>query len=117
MTQLLVSVRSVIEAFDALAAGAGLIDVKEPARGSSVAFRANDPSALVSAATAGLGLAAVPCLLGDREPSLVRVTTLGFSRCDLFLVTHEQLRGASRVRAVSDFVVEVLQRNRTVIEG
>ena len=91
--------------------------LKEPARGSSVAFRANDPSALVSAATAGLGLAAVPCLLGDREPSLVRVTTLGFSRCDMFLVTHEQLRAASRVRAVSDFVVEVLQRNRTIIEG
>jgi len=34
MTQLLVSVRSVIEASDAFAAGAGLIDVKEPANGS-----------------------------------------------------------------------------------
>jgi uncharacterized protein (UPF0264 family) len=34
MTQLLVSVRSVAEARDALAGGAGLIDVKEPATGS-----------------------------------------------------------------------------------
>jgi DNA-binding transcriptional LysR family regulator len=91
--------------------------LKEPSRGSSVAFRANDPAALVSAATAGLGLAAVPCLLGDSEPSLVRVPTLGFARCDLFLVTHEQLRATSRVRAVGDFLVEVLRRNRAVIEG
>jgi DNA-binding transcriptional LysR family regulator len=85
--------------------------------GGSVTFRANDPSALVSAATAGLGLVAVPCMLGDREPSLVRVTALGFARCDLFLVTPEQLRGVPRVRAVADFVVDILGRNRAVIEG
>lgn len=91
--------------------------LKEPARGGVVAFRANDPAALVSAATAGLGLVAVPCLLGDREPSLVRVPALGFSRCELLLVTHEQLRRTARVRAVSDFVVDVLARHRSVVEG
>ena len=91
--------------------------LKDPARGGVVTFRANDPAALVSAATAGLGLVAVPCLLGDREPSLVRVTTLGFSRCELLLVTHEQLRSAPRIRAVSDFVVDVLREQRAVVEG
>jgi hypothetical protein len=56
-------------------------------------------------------------MLGDREPSLVRVTELGFSRCDLFLVSTEQLRGVARVRVVADFVIDVLERNREVIEG
>jgi DNA-binding transcriptional LysR family regulator len=85
--------------------------------GGTVTFRANDPSALVSAATSGLGLVAVPCMLGDREPSLVRVTALGFSRCDLLLVTPEELRGVPRVRAVADFVVDVLRDHRATIEG
>ena len=85
--------------------------------GGTVTFRANDPTALVSAATAGLGLVAVPCMLGDREPSLERVTTLGFSRCDLFLVTPEQLRAVPRVRAVADFVVDVLREHRALVEG
>jgi len=53
--------------------------MREPERGARIAFRANDPEALVGAATAGLGMCAVPCLLGDAEPALVRVKTLGFS--------------------------------------
>jgi DNA-binding transcriptional LysR family regulator len=91
--------------------------LREPARGARIAFRANDPEALVGAATAGLGLCAVPCLLGDAEPALVRVTTLGFSRCDLLLVTHEETRNVRRVRVVTDFVTEVFGRHRALIEG
>jgi DNA-binding transcriptional LysR family regulator len=82
-----------------------------------VAFRANDPMALVGAATAGLGLAAVPSLLGDAEPALRRVESLGFSRCDIYLITPEAVRATARVRAVSDFVVEVVQRNLPRLEG
>ena len=85
--------------------------------GGSIAFRANDPESLVSAATAGLGLAAVPCLLGDAESSLIRVPSLGFSRCDMFLVTHEQIRSTPRIVAVSRFVVDLLNRHRRLIEG
>ncbi len=91
--------------------------LRDPARGGRVAFRANDPEALVGAATAGLGLCAVPCMLGDQEPQLVRVPTLGFARCDLFLVTHEETRKTPRVRAVTEFLARVVQRNRALIEG
>lgn len=91
--------------------------LRDTPHGGTVAFRANDPVALVSAATAGLGLAAVPCLLGDPEPSLARVETLGFSRCDMYLVTHEQIRRAPRIRVVGDFVAAVLQKNRRLLEG
>lgn len=91
--------------------------MRDPARGGRIAFRANDPEALVGAATAGLGLCAVPCLLGDPEKALARVPTLGFSRCDLFLVTHTETRKTPRVRAVSDFIGQLLQDNRAAIEG
>lgn len=91
--------------------------MRDPACGARVAFRANDPEALVGAATAGLGLCAVPCLLGDPEPALARVETLGFSRCDLFLVTHTEIGKTPRVRAVTAFIVDVIAKNRVAIEG
>jgi DNA-binding transcriptional LysR family regulator len=49
----------------------------EPAWESRVVFRAGDPPGLASAAASGLGLAAIPCILGETEPSLRRVETLG----------------------------------------
>jgi molybdate transport repressor ModE-like protein len=91
--------------------------LREEETGGRIAFRANDPAALVSAASAGLGLCAVPCLLGDAEPALQRVKTLGFNRCDLFLVAPEGSRSLQRVKVVGDFLTEVLQRHRKQIEG
>lgn len=91
--------------------------LRDPERSGRVAFQANGPESLVAAATAGLGLCAVPCLLGDAEPSLVRVTTLGLSRCDLLLVSHEDTRRLPRTRVVSDFVVDLVRSRRATIEG
>lgn len=91
--------------------------LREAPHGGRVAFRANDPVALVGAATAGLGLCAVPCLLGDGEPVLVRVPSLGFESCDLFLVTPQDVKALARVKQVSAFVVSVLERHRHAIEG
>ena len=104
-------------AYEGLGGMPGFEWLRDAARRTHIAFRADDPEALVSAATAGLGLCAVPCLLGDPEPMLVRVETLGFSRCDLFLVTREEIRGTPRIRAVSEFVAELFQRNRAMVEG
>jgi len=82
----------------------------------TIVFRANDPEPLLSAASAGLGLAAAPALLGDAHPSLVRVVSLGIGKSDLFLLCPEELRHAPRVRAVSDFVAELLLRHRAQID-
>lgn len=91
--------------------------LRDPARGGRIAFRANDPEALLGAATAGLGLCAVPCLLGDPEAALERVETLGFGTCDLFLVTHTEIARSPRIRAVTQFVGELVARNKAAIEG
>jgi molybdate transport repressor ModE-like protein len=91
--------------------------MREPARGGHIAFRANDPEALVGAATAGLGLCAVPCLIADPEPSLARVESLGFARCDLFLVTHTETGKTPRVRAVTALIGALVEEHRAAIEG
>jgi hypothetical protein len=58
----------------------------------------------------------VPCQLGDSQPGLERVEALGVGRCEMFLICPEELRQAPRVRAVSDFVADVLARHRAQID-
>jgi DNA-binding transcriptional LysR family regulator len=103
--------------YESLGGMPGFEWLSEQGTGAKVAFRANDPVALVGAASAGLGLAAVPCLLGDAEPSLRRVPALGFARCDMFLVSTEAARTAARTRIVADFLASVFERNRAAIQG
>jgi DNA-binding transcriptional LysR family regulator len=103
--------------YESLGGMPGFEWLSQEGTGAKIAFRANDPVALVGAATAGLGLTAVPCLLGDAEPSLRRVPSLGFARCDLLLVATEAARSAARTRIVGDFLAGVFARNRSAIEG
>lgn len=59
--------------------------------------------AQIAAARAGVGIAAVQVVVGDRDPSLVRVlpdTTV--TTLDIWLVMHETLSRTPRVRAVFD---------------
>lgn len=82
-----------------------------------VVFRAGDPPGLTSAAASGLGLAALPCILGETEPSLRRVDALGVGYSPLYLVTREELQHAPRLRAVWQLVTEVLRENESILMG
>jgi DNA-binding transcriptional LysR family regulator len=75
-----------------------------------IVFRANDPVGLRSAAAAGLGLAALPAILGDEEPALERLEVLGAGSTDMFLVMPEALKESAGVRVVSDFIDGVLRQ-------
>jgi DNA-binding transcriptional LysR family regulator len=71
------------------------------------------------AAKAGLGLAILPCYLGDPEPELVRALpepVPDLAR-ELWIVTHADLRRTARVRAFFDVVGEGIARQRDVLEG
>jgi hypothetical protein len=48
---------------------------------------------------------------------MARVPQLGFARCDLLLVTHEETRKTPRVRAVASFLSALIERHRAAIEG
>ena len=82
-----------------------------------IVFRANDPMGLCSAAAAGLGLAGIPCILGDEEPDLVRVEALGAGVTEMFLVMPEQLRESPPVRAVATFVTDVMRARASYLLG
>ena len=72
----------------------------------------------VAAARGGLGLAMLPCLLGDREPGLVRATRAppAASR-EVWLLVHPGQRRVARVRAVMGFAERVLRDLEPEIRG
>lgn len=65
------------------------------------------------AARAGVGVAGLPCFLGERDHDLIRIyeDVPPFAR-DIWLVVHRDLRKTPAVRAVMDFIVSVVSRDR-----
>ncbi|PWG64030.1 LysR family transcriptional regulator [Sediminicurvatus halobius] len=68
-------------------------------------YRTDSTNGLFAAAREGIGLAVLPCYLGEPAAGLVRVgEPLPALALDLWLLTHPDLRATARVRAVLDFV-------------
>jgi DNA-binding transcriptional LysR family regulator len=83
-----------------------------------VTCRANAIAGLAALARAGLGVAALPCYLGDRDPALRRLTTpMAEMESALWLLIHPDLRRLVRLRAVLDFFAPRLQADRDLFEG
>ena len=71
------------------------------------------------AAKAGIGLALLPCYLGDPEPDLARALPKPVPELEgeLWTVTHVDLKATARVRAFFDLVGEGLARERDLFGG
>lgn len=83
-----------------------------------VAYRASSLVALQAAARAGLGVAALPCWLGDVDTQLTRIgEPLEEMAASLWVLIHPDLRRAARIRAFVDFVVPELEQRRPLLEG
>ena len=81
-------------------------------------YRTNSIIAAHAAARAGIGLAALPCVLADCDPELVRATSLPEEfMLDLWLLTHEDLRNTARVRIFLDFMAAALAADADLLEG
>lgn len=85
--------------------------------GAAVSFRANSLASLAHAALAGLGVAVLPCYLGERTGLTRLRDPLDDVTTDLWLLTHEDLRKTARVRALMDFLNETLTEAKGLIEG
>ena len=81
-------------------------------------YRTNSIIAAHSAARAGIGIAALPCVLADCDPELVRAASLPEDfMLDLWLLTHEDLRKTARVRIFLDFMTAALAADADLLEG
>ncbi|NIE66428.1 LysR family transcriptional regulator [Burkholderia sp. Ax-1719] len=73
------------------------------------AFRSNNLAALLNAARAGLGIAALPCFLAADDPTL---SLLPDHTCptvrQLWLVMHPDVKRSPRVRLIADLLVNLV---------
>ncbi|MGF1474000.1 MAG: LysR family transcriptional regulator [Geminicoccaceae bacterium] len=84
------------------------VKLRAMAKGSRTVLRFNNVQAQSAAAVAGLGIAALPVYLGERQPELIRILDTSFiCEEDVWMLTHSDLRHKARVRAVMDFLAEV----------
>jgi DNA-binding transcriptional LysR family regulator len=92
---------------------------KKKEHGSAqIVFSSNNAIATINAAKQGLGVAPLPCFLGDAEASLVRVIDPPEAlTMDLWILTHPDLRKTARVRALMTHLVDSLESETPSIEG
>jgi len=81
----------------------------EHSYGARVVLRSDSFPVLAQAASAGLGLVLLPCVMGDVYPGLQRVLpSCGPTPRQAWLVVHKDLRYVARIRVVLEFVAELL---------
>lgn len=94
----------------------GPLFMKESMEGATVALRSNDIAVHARGAAAGIGICELSCVFGDEQRGLVRVwpnekPTLR----PIWMVIHEDLRRAARIRLLSSAIVEAFQRNSELL--
>ena len=72
---------------------------------SEIAFRVSDAETQLTAVRASMGLARLPCFIGDADPNLVRAPGSITKRLGtLWLLTYGETRKTRRVRLFSEFI-------------
>ena len=80
--------------------------------------RADSFPALRELAATGLGVAIIPCCLGDPDPRLKRLTSpIPELETSIWVLTHPQLKSSARISALSNFLAKALRRDRALLEG
>lgn len=80
-----------------------------------IACEISDITGHYAAARAGVGVAGLPCFLGDADEGLQRLALdgEGFSR-EIWLVVHRDLKRSPPIRAAMDFLIEVMGNTRAL---
>jgi DNA-binding transcriptional LysR family regulator len=90
--------------------------LKAIAPNARVGARCNSINASVSAAKSGVGLAALPVIVGDGDINLMRVLgPLPELTTPFYLMMHRDLRHSPRVKSCFDFIVENLAKVRPLL--
>jgi DNA-binding transcriptional LysR family regulator len=83
-----------------------------------IVYRADSLLAISAAARAGMGVAALPCYLGDADPDLQRIGgPCKELAVPLWLLTHPDLKRVARIRTVLDFLAQRIAEHGALIEG
>ena len=94
----------------------GPLFMGESLEGAEIVLRSNDITVQAKASAVGLGISELSCIFGDTRPELVRVWPREAPTLrPIWLVVHEDLRRAARIRLVSSAIAEAVQRHSDVL--
>ena len=104
--------------WDSSAAAAAASWLPATVPNDQIVYRSSSLINQMMAVKAGIGMALLPCYLGDQESDIetVSVPEAALTR-ELWLITHRDLRNTARVRAFFDIVGQGLTARRQLLEG
>lgn len=90
--------------------------LKENLDAPQISMTSNNFFALMAGALSHMGVAPLPCFMGDVQPTLNRIQTLSVSS-SLWVLTHADLQQSARIRAFMDFMYKTLSGEQALLEG
>jgi DNA-binding transcriptional LysR family regulator len=84
-----------------------------------IRHRVDDMLAMCAMARNGMGVAMLPCYVGDTDAGLRRIVKAPIleGMMDLWVLSHPDVRKAARVRAFTAYIAESILSNRDLFEG
>ena len=81
-------------------------------------MRVDDVGSMSKAVANGIGLARMPCYVGDSEPLIQRLRLkLTPSTWGIWILSHVDLRSTARVRVAREFLVNIIEEQRELVLG
>ena len=92
--------------------------VREHFPDAVIALRVDDVGTMAQAVANDIGLARMPCYIGDSDPSLRRLDLdLTPSTWGVWILSHVDLRCTARVRVAREFLVDIIKDQRGLVLG
>lgn len=81
-------------------------------------FRGNTILSVAAAATEGVGIAVIPCFLGETDPTLRRVLpNEEIAALDVWTAVHQDVQRIARIRAVLRHISDVFRARAAILRG
>ena len=85
---------------------------------AEVAMNVDDVGTMALAVAHGMGLARMPCYVGDTDPAIRRLDLeLTPSTWGIWILSHIDLRSTARVRVAREFLIESIEAQREIVLG
>lgn len=92
--------------------------VREHFPDASISMRVDDVGSMARAVAGHMGLARMPCYIGDTEPSISRLDLdLTPSTWGIWILSHVDLRCTARVRVAREFLAGIIEEQRSLVLG
>ncbi len=83
-----------------------------------VVLQVDDVGTMLTAARNGLGVARMPCYIGDFDTDVRRIDVpLTPSDWGIWVLSHVDLRCTARVRVCREFLFDIIQQQRALVLG